>query len=197
MGGLFSSIGYNLGSLARFSGRDSRAQFWPYAIFLFILAMIVDLIIFAVVMAGFFARMQQYMIEHPEGPPIDDKDPYAQSVFPPELVPDFGAIMLPMVAVNIVFALLLAAAAARRLHDRDMSGLWGLIPLPFWAIGALAGPRLLGALDRASPPDPSLLMLVMLNNLLSFATFIVLIVLLAAETSRGPNRFGPEPTPTR
>ena len=197
MGGLFASIGYNLGNLARISGRDTRAQFWPYAIFLFILAMIVGLIIFAVAMAGFFMRMQQYMIEHPEGPPIDDKDPYAQPVFPPELVPDFGGIMLPMVAVNILFALLLAAAVARRLHDRDMTGLWGLMPLPFWAIGALAGPRLFTAFDPAAPPDPSLVMLIMLSNLVSFAAFIALIVLLAAEGSRGPNRYGPEPIATR
>ena len=31
-----ASIGHGLGGVTRLSGRDSRRQFWPYAIFLFL-----------------------------------------------------------------------------------------------------------------------------------------------------------------
>lgn len=100
--------------------------------------------------------------------------------------------------MTFIFILLIAAAVARRLHDRGKSGYWGLAPLPFAAFsivttpvmfsrnlaGGYASSDLLGASD-------SLRIATTLNGLVYWATLILLIVLLAQRSSPGPNGYGP------
>src|SRR6185312_12908248 len=110
-----------------------RRTFWPYAIFLFLLSTFANMVVGAFIAADMFVRMQRFVLAHPEGlkPPPPGQPPQ----IPPELLPDFSGLAAPMMAMQIVLVLLLAAAVTRRLHDRDRTGLWGLMPLPFMAIG--------------------------------------------------------------
>jgi uncharacterized membrane protein YhaH (DUF805 family) len=106
--------------------------------------------------------------------------------------------MSQMVAVGSITVaatvVLLAAAVARRLHDRNRRGYWGLLPLPFLAAGLALMP---GIFERAAAgreiPDPRLFLALVLNNLVYLAALGFLIVLLAGPGTTGPNRFGPPP----
>jgi uncharacterized membrane protein YhaH (DUF805 family) len=185
---MFRSIGYNLARLANFSGRESRGLFWPYAITVFVLGMVAGLLLFVPVMMDMMSRIAAYAQAHPEGLP--KPAPGQIQVLPPELMPDMGAMFVPMAVVNLLTLLLYAAATVRRLHDRDRSGWWAALPLPFQLAGLLIAPRAMAAMLHPGAPPSPLAMLGSLNSLAYWAVFIVLIVILAGEPSRGPNRFG-------
>lgn len=187
---VLASLGHNLRRLHDFSGRDTRGQFWPWAIFLFILAMIADLMVFVPVMADWMVRIQRYIVEHPEGPPVAKP---GTNPFPPEFMPDFSPIFLPMMIINAVAIALIAASVARRLHDRDRTGAWGLAYLPFVAIGNVFGPTSFSSMTAANPPNQLLVSLLSLNGLVGFLVFILLIIQFAIRGTPGPNRFGPDP----
>lgn len=72
MARILASIRHNLADLTRFSGRESRGEFWPYGIFLFLLSMAVGIVVAVFVVADMFVRLQRYIIAHPEGlpPPV-------------------------------------------------------------------------------------------------------------------------------
>ena len=190
MGSIFASIRHNLAGLVRFSGRETRAEFWPYAIFLFLLSMAVGTVVAVFVVADMFVRLQRYLIAHPEGlPPPARGQP---ATLPPELMPDLAAMMVPSTVANVLFGLLLAAAVVRRLHDRDRTGLWGLLPLPFMIVG-MANQDAAVAFATAHRALSRMEMLMFMTTPLLWLSVIVLIVLLAGEGTNGPNRFGPEP----
>jgi len=185
---MLRSIGYNLARLASFSGRESRALFWPYAITVFVLGMIAGLLLFVPVMMDMMARIVAYAQTHPEGLP--KPAPGQPPVLPPELMPDMSGMILPGAIVNLVTLLLYAAATVRRLHDRDRSGWWAALPLPFQIVGTLAAPSAMAAFMHPTGTPSPIAMLSSLNSLAYWGAFIFLIVLLAGEPTRGPNRFG-------
>src|SRR5947209_12409581 len=135
---IFTSIRHNLANLFRFSGRESRALFWPYAIAVFLAAMAAGILLFIPVMTDMMTRIMDYARAHPEGLPR--AAPGQPPVLPPELMPDMSMMAVPMLIVNVAMILLLAAAAVRRLHDRDKTGWWAALPLPFHIVAAVIGP---------------------------------------------------------
>ena len=186
---IFASIRHNFAGLARFSGRDTRRLFWPYAIFLFLLSTFAGLVFGAFIMADMFVRMERYLIAHPEGLPPPAP---GQPQLPLELMPDLSGIKLPSMIMQILLVLLLAAAVARRLHDRDRTALWGLMPLPFMAIG-MANMDSAFALASGQGPPTGFQALLIATSPLYWIALIALVVMLAGEGTKGPNRFGPEP----
>lgn len=195
MADILASIRYNFARLLLFSGRETRAQFWPYAIFLFVLEMAVGMLLLVPVMLDMFVRMQRYMIEHPEGLPTQSYP--GAAVLPPGLMPDMSIVTVPMAVLNLLFALLVAAAVVRRLHDRDKSGWWGLMPVPFMAYGQIMGPEAAAMMMSGGMPNSPAMLLVMLNNLLYWIAAIILVVMLAQAGTSGPNGHGPEPQEPR
>ena len=196
MGTIRSSLKHNLVRLVDFRGRDSRAQFWPYAIFLFLLSIVAGMLLWVPVMADMFIRMQRYLIEHPEGFPAETgKYPGAVSL-PPEVMPDFAPMIAPMAVVNLLFVLLVAAAIVRRLHDRDKAGWWALLPVPFMIFGQVQGPRAAMSMMGGHQADPALMLPAALNSLFYWIAFIALILMLVGEGTPRPNRFGAAPTAT-
>jgi uncharacterized membrane protein YhaH (DUF805 family) len=190
LAGIFASIRLNLAGLFRFSGRETRGEFWPYAIFLFLLSMAVGIVVAGFVMADMFVRLQRYIAVHPEGLPTPV--PGQPAMLPPELTPDLTVMTVPSMVANVVIVLLLAAAVVRRLHDRDRTGLWGLLPLPFTIVSMINRDAAMAqAMGQREPSRIELLMFMTVP--LFWLALIVLIVLLAGEGSRGPNRFGPDP----
>jgi uncharacterized membrane protein YhaH (DUF805 family) len=189
--GILASIRHGFAGLLRFSGRDTQREFWPYAIFLFVLSSAAGMVLAMFMMAEMFARVQRYVIDHPEGlpPPVP-----GHPALPPELMPDMAMLAGPMAVVNFVIVLLIAAAVARRLHDRDRTGLWGLMPLPFMIVGLLNREAAVALATGQRPPD-RLEALMFMTTPLYWLAFIALIVLLIGEGTKGSNRFGPEPAP--
>ena len=191
MGEIIASIRHGFANALRFSGRDTRKQFWPYAIFIFLATSIASYLAIIPELAGTMQRILRLAAEH-EGRDIapEDIEPMIMGA-----MPNLEFILMVTLAIDVVAVLLLAAAVTRRLHDRDRTGLWGLLPLPGFALGFALAPRTLDlTLNPADNPEAmTQFMLPMLNSLLSWGLLIVLIVLLAREGSEGPNRFGPAP----
>lgn len=188
---IFKAIGENLTGLARPSGRAARGQFWPWAITVFLLAMAADILLFVPVMSDMMNRMFLYLRAHPEGFP--QPAPGQPPALPPELMPDMAKMAIPTSVVTLIAILLLASAVVRRLHDRDKPGWWGALPLPFQAAAMAMSPFVLKNITVFPNPHPGLLLLSTLNSLAFWGAFIFLIVLLAGDGTRGPNRFGPDP----
>ena len=189
---ILASIRYNLANLFRFSGRESRALFWPYAITVFLLSILAGILLFIPVMMDTMTRAMDYAQTHPGG--IPQAAPGQPPVLPPELMPDMSRMIVPMLIVNLVCILLLAAAAVRRLHDTDRTGWWAALPLPFHAVAAAIGPAAAKAMQEAmmshTRHSSTLMTLSSLNSALSLLALVALVILLVGEGTKGPNRFG-------
>jgi uncharacterized membrane protein YhaH (DUF805 family) len=187
---MLQSIRHNFANLLRFSGRDSRATFWPWAIGVYLLSMLLGFLIVLPLIGEMMQRMAAYAQAHPGGfpPPQPGKPP-----FPAELMPDFSSLAVPMGLVQLLTTFLWAAAAVRRLHDRDWSGWWAAIFLPFQVAGiALGGVAMRGMLGGAVEPTP-LMRVASLNTACYWIAFIGLLVVLAGSGTPGPNRYGDPP----
>ena len=191
---IWASIRYNLGNLARFSGRETRGQFWPYTLFLFIVAMFANILLMAPLILDMMIRFQRFAVEHPQGLPEDPLEPGMRTL-PPDLMLDLSPIAVPMAAITLLFVLLVAAAAVRRLHDRDKTGLWAALPLPFTVIGQMMTPYVADGMTGRGGLDPIVMPLIALNSVFYWAALILLAVMLAQPGTTGPNRYGPEPRP--
>lgn len=185
--------------VTRFSGRDRRNRFWPYAGVVVVLTYLAMGLVGAAVLAPMFTEAAEFAAAHPEhatvtsGPghysvSIDADAPGAPGL--PDLTPFFGAIGLGL----IVAVALLAAAVSRRLHDTGRTALWGLAPLPFLAGALILMPLIIGEMTgRQAAPNLGLFLLLFLNNILYLASLLGLIILLCLQTKPGPNRYGEEP----
>lgn len=188
---MIDSIRYNFESLSRFSGRDGRGRFWPYAGAVFVLACLSIWLVMAPIFET-LGRIRQFAREHPEEATIVSGPGYYYVSIEgahPELMPDFEAMMYGIAAVTAVTALLLAAAVTRRLHDRGRSGAWELVPLILLVTGFF-GMNIFINFGTGALPAPGLLFLIFLNNLLYLASLVLLVIQLASAGTRGPNRFG-------
>ena len=196
MTNIFASIGRGFAGLLRFSGRDAPGQFWPYALFLVLLNFVAGFALMAPAILESFTRMQRFAAEHPELTTVESgPGPYEMRIegYHPELMPDMSAMAGGFAVVAAVTVLLLAAAVARRLHDRDRRGWWGLMPLPFLLYGFALMPRFFATFQSGGPPPMRLFASLFINNALYLAALAALVVLLVGAGTRGPNRFGEPP----
>jgi uncharacterized membrane protein YhaH (DUF805 family) len=109
------------------------------------------------------------------------------------LLPDLAGLVAQFAIVTAFAVLLLAAAVARRLHDRGRSGLVGLLPLPFLGIGFAIMPQLFHVAVARTPDLHALgrlFPLLFVNNLVYLASLAYLVVQLVSPGTSGPNRFG-------
>lgn len=195
MAKVVASIGRGLGGVTRFSGRDTPGQFWPWAIFVFILSTIASFTIMLPPMMRAMLTMFRTLDEaNRAGSPEPSPEEVSQA-FMTQYAAELEMLALPMAAVNLVSALLLAAAIVRRLHDRDRTGLWALMPLPFMLISILYMPAAM-AVAMGRRDLPPLEMAASSAGSFYMLTLIVLIVLLVGSGTDGPNRFGPDPRET-
>jgi uncharacterized membrane protein YhaH (DUF805 family) len=185
------------GQLARFSGRDLRGQFWPYAAAVLAIVFVLSGAAMAWVMADIFAEMQAFAMAHPEAATVTSgpgqysiQIDAGQTGAPmPDPVPFFGTL-----AVTVLLAVgLLAAAVSRRLHDSGRSAYWGLLPLPFLLFGLGAFPMMMADFTRSPEPDMGLFFALFLNNIIYMAALATLVVLLAQRGTAGPNKYGEAP----
>jgi uncharacterized membrane protein YhaH (DUF805 family) len=184
-------------NIARFSGRDSRGQFWPYAGVVFALVFFGFGIAMSLVMNEMFAGMQAFAAEHPEAATVH-ASPGSYSISIDASHPDapelnLGPFFATLASMVLACVGLLAAAVSRRLHDSGRRAYWGLMPLPFLLFGLTAFPAMITQVTASGEPDLGLFFLLFFNNLLYLVALAGLIVLLVLRGTTGPNRFGPEP----
>lgn len=197
MAKLTQSFRHNLARLAKFSGRESRADFWPYAIALFLGTMALSYLAFIPAMVDMLDRLGRRIKEDPGRSLLEPQAGQPPGTLPPELMPDLTSYLQLSILIYALFILLIAAAAVRRLHDRDRTGLWALLPLPFWGfswtIALIGDPSMMMA---PGPDDLWLYRLSALNALPTWGLLIWLVVLLAGEGTKGDNRYGPDLPPS-
>ena len=98
---MLKSIVRGFRSVLRFSGRDTRSEFWPYAGTVVVLYAVIWVTVSTSIFSDSRANDSQATQEM------------------------FFALVI------VAFVALLAAAVSRRLHDGGASGYWGLLPLAF------------------------------------------------------------------
>ncbi len=188
---MLASLSYNLERLAHFRGRESRALFWPYAACVVVPLFVASLAVMVPELKASFDRMLRYAADHPDEATVS-QGPGQISVtidgFHPELMPDLARIAIPLAVILAVAVVLLAAAVSRRLHDRDWSGLWGLLPLPFLGFGYHLFANVFGP-GGAEEFDVMLFLGLLLNNALYVAALLLLIVQLAKPGTSEKNRY--------
>lgn len=144
--------------LARtWQGRDTPAEFWPYALAVFVGFTVIGNIGFlAGVIATVSASRDTRMI-----------------------------VLLAITAVaGLVFVALLAAAVIRRLRDRGRSGVWALVPLVLLVVAGAVQAIVLVTLEEDS--GPGLFLVGFVLTLLYFAALVALVVQLALPAPREP-----------
>ncbi|HEX8126888.1 MAG TPA: DUF805 domain-containing protein [Allosphingosinicella sp.] len=179
------SVGGGFAGALRFRGRDRRARFWPYAIFVFGLGQIVGM----AAMTPALLRFQLEMLQR-SGRLPGDGGPYGEMQ---AMIPFLSDTMRLGALIGAVTVALLAAAVVRRLHDCDRTGAWGLLPLPFPGAAAILANRAVVGVASSSRPDMSAFAGLFANNLVYMAALGWLIYLLVGEGTPGSNRFGPPP----
>jgi uncharacterized membrane protein YhaH (DUF805 family) len=179
-----------IGGIARFSGRDPRRLFWPYAGTVLGLALLAWMIAFSLLLEGAFPRLQRFARENPELVAESARGDLSVRSDYPGLLLDPARFLLPMMMIFAIIVLLLAAAIVRRLHDRNRSGAWGLLPLPFLLIGLAAMPAMFG--DDAGT-RLALLPWLFLSNVAYLASLGILVAMLVRKGNPGANRYGPDP----
>src|ERR1043165_3573647 len=100
-------------------------------------------------------------------------------------MPDMRWLTTPSLVLNVLFVLLLAAAVTRRLHDRDRTGLWGLLPVPFMIVGLLNRDAAFALATHQRALSAGEQAMFMATPLFWLAV-IFLIVLLVGEGTNGP-----------
>jgi uncharacterized membrane protein YhaH (DUF805 family) len=190
---MLQSIKHGLGNLHRFRGRESRVQFWPYAIAILLAAFAAIALATVPLVSDTIARMQRFAAEHPELATVE-QGPGHYSIriegHHPELMPDMAAFAWRLLPVMAVVVVLLGAAVTRRLHDTGRSGAWGLTPLVFLTIGLVMMPRVFNGFVKAEP-ELGLFFALFFNNLLYLGSLLVLAIFLASVGTAGANRYGP------
>ena len=109
----------------------------------------------------------------------------------------FGPGGLAAIGFGLPFAGLLAASVARRLHDRGLSGFWGLMPVvPFIGFVLIMQHERAKVRAELSVGDASGANFASLGlaALLYYAGLLILIVMLSLKGQPGENRFGPPPS---
>lgn len=190
---------HNVSRLTTFSGRDTRSQFWPYVGILVVLYIAIFFLLAMSQMGPLMTKAQAFALAHPEitnGQPVDASqlpdNVKAESLQMAHMAGDaFRNVFLANGIILVVMVLLFAAAVTRRLHDRGMSGWWGLMPVPLLAIALVAMPMLFGDFAGPDVPDLGLFSLIFINNMLYNVVLVILIVFLAKRTDPNINRYGP------
>ena len=163
------SIVRGFANLLRFSGRDTRAEFWPYAGAALALYMVVGMAVSLPIMLPLFLAFGRADIAATQA-----------------TVSRFFIASFSMGAVLIA---LLAAAVARRLHDSGRTAAWGLAPMPFLVFSGVMFVRLFSQFVTGAP-DLRIFFAILASNLLYLASIAWLGVLLMRGSSPGRNRFG-------
>lgn len=194
---IFGNAWRGLRGVARFSGRDTAAQFWAYAGIVIGLSMVAMVAVTAPMMMTTIARMQKFAAEHPDQATVTSgPGSYSISIEGnhPELMQDVGGFAVAISVISGIALLLVASAVTRRLHDRGRAGYGGLPAAIFLIVGLVMMPGLF-ANFAAGPgePDMGLFALIFVNNILYLGSLAALLFQLVQSGTKGPNRYGDDP----
>lgn len=193
---MIETIARGLRKIADFKGRDTRAVFWPYAIVVALAGFVGVLLSMAPEMIRMLSVMEAFAAAHPEkvtvttGPASYEMRVDVDTM---DFVPNYGLTFGLIGLVIATVVILLGAAVCRRLHDRGLSGFWGLIPISLLVIALIGLATMLPKVMTGAEPNIGVFLLIWLTGMISHVGHFALIVVLARIGTSGPNRFGPDP----
>lgn len=151
-----SNVTRGLRVIGTFAGRDSPAQFWPYAAVVLVVTFITSFVLDAVIIA------LSVVLGGDSG------------------ISAVPLIILIVTAVSaIIVAAVLAAAVTRRLHDRGHSGAWAFPPLVLLLGGMGLMTPLFAAAGQTPEPPPALFLVTFGVIVLYFIALGLLVLQLA------------------
>jgi uncharacterized membrane protein YhaH (DUF805 family) len=166
-----------------FGGRDTPAQFWPFAGVVLGATFVIGNVLFVIV-AGVTVVMDTDLTD------TAGTSNYLSGVAMPSFLP----LITTTAGIALLAACLLAAAVTRRLHDREHRGGWALIPLALMLAGLVMFAFVANSFERDPNPDPTLFLINFANNGVYFVSLALLVWQLIRSGTEGENRFG-GPTP--
>ena len=192
---MLNAIKYNLGHLTHFAGRDSRATFWYYVLFLLLLDFVINIFIALPIIIG--GTRSAF-----EGAMAGATKEAVEAQVMLRMGSHLAAITWISIATTLLLIALVLAAFVRRLHDSGHSGWWAMIPVAaqlagvVFAISTLDDMReiFLAAADPARMGD---LMAgqaeIARYGFVGWIAPVVVIVFGVMKSTKGPNRYGAEP----
>lgn len=189
-----AAIRFNLENLANFNGRQARSSFWPYTGAVLVLALFGMMLAMVPELMSTIGRVETFIAGNPELATVNQSaGQYSVQIegSHPEFFPNVTIIFAATGVVVAATIALLAAAVTRRLHDRGLSGLWGLAPALLVFSGLTIITTLFGQITSDDgAPSVGLFLLGFANNLLYLASLVFLLVQLAGSSTTRPTRFG-------
>lgn len=182
----------NLTGLLDFTGRQNREPFWIWVLICYGVQMVIGMFGMIPFFMSIFTNMQREMARGPSAAPTP----------PDQFFTDMQPMMVGMAIVGaigaLVFIALLAAAVARRLHDRDLSGWWALPVFVLHLVSQFSAISMMSSAKFSLKPDPQHPFAHVGQGfgpiqLAALLAVIVLVVFLALPGTPGPNRFGEDP----
>ncbi len=182
---IIASIRRGYGNLARFSGRDTRAQFWPFVLIHLGAVMAGMMILFAVMIPPILRGMRDAAAARANGVAIAADGAGTSPIGTSPL-----SAMLPFVlAMGAVFIVLIAAACVRRLHDTGRPGWIAAIPALLFAASGLMMGRVFTQPMETGEIDTGYFMATWLVTMIYNISVLALAALLCMKSEAGTNRF--------
>lgn len=191
---MLEAIKYNLSNLTNFHGRDARATFWWYVLFLvvaqFVVGMIASLPLVISTMGSAYDAAQSG---------VDAAQMEAQMMA--GMADSIGTSMWISAFTAIATALLLLASFVRRLHDAGFSGYLAAIPMITQATSFWASIDSIDAVKELMRSAGSAVELQQMQseitlswvNYVGWAGFLVVIGFGIIKSQDGANQYGEEP----
>jgi uncharacterized membrane protein YhaH (DUF805 family) len=191
---MLDSIRHNLSSLTTFSGRDGRATFWFYVLFLLIIQYVIGMAIALPMLGG---AAQEAFQAAKQGA----SDAEMQARLMASMSGSMRTSMMLSGVVAVVFVLLLVASFVRRLHDSGRPGWIAAIPFVLVAGGQAASmanmETVIDALVNSNTANPAAVLQaqkpLLLASTLTWIGYLIVIVFGVWPSSDGDNAYGAEP----
>ncbi|KSB88813.1 hypothetical protein AS593_23155 [Caulobacter vibrioides] len=190
---MLASIGHGLANLARFSGRDPRERFWPYALAVLIAAFAAMFLSFGLGFADSFQKTIAYAEAHPEKATVTRSGGSVSVTIhepSPELMPDMTPMFVGLRVLAPLIVALLAAAVVRRLRDAGRSGLWGLPPVVFLGIALSLFPAMFEGFMAGDERAIGLFLPLFANNMAYLASLGLLVFMLCKDSKPDAKKTG-------
>jgi uncharacterized membrane protein YhaH (DUF805 family) len=193
---MIEAIKYNLTHLAQFSGRDARQTFWFYVLFL-TLAQIAISFAISIPLTGSMMGDAVVAARHGAG----------ESEIQARVFEHVGTIMRATLWTSVVLGVLMAgllvAAFTRRLHDSNKPG-WiaavtvaiQLVALAITVAGIDDAMQMMGQMQAGDVAAMQNMQGdLAMRGLLGWVPLILTIVFGVLPSTKGENRYGPQPLP--
>jgi uncharacterized membrane protein YhaH (DUF805 family) len=195
IGEIGGAVRRGLTNVTIFGGRDSRAQFWPYIIFVYLIEFVLQMALtMPAIVRGVFTSFREVGAAAQAGGKVDSAA--LQVDMTQRMMADMQSIMPYTIGVGLLLMVLISAAVVRRLHDRNWSGwwvlAWNLIKIAGLVAGYMSMMAMVQGVDTVEAIK-SAQFLPMLIGLANWAVFIIIVIQVVQQGDHAENRFGPSP----